>query len=108
MSNIAFVGPKDLHGLFRSAGMEAADVSEGRTVEEVLTSLVEKGCSVIYIVESLAEGAIDAIEALMRSRAVSIVIMRDHLSNLGLGMELDRRAAIDAVGTDAIFRRPEG
>jgi vacuolar-type H+-ATPase subunit F/Vma7 len=103
MSNIAFVGPKDLHGLFRSVGIDCLDVAEGESAERLLHTLVREGCQVIYIVESLAKAVIDTIEALMKESAVSIVIMRDSRSSLGIGMELDRRAAIDAVGTDAVF-----
>ncbi len=107
MAKIAFIGPQDLHGLFKSVGMDVFDC-EGGTVGQVLVDLAEKGCQVIYIVESLARDVIDAIEELMRERGVSVVIMRDHRSRLGLGMELDRRAAVDAVGTDAIFSTGEG
>ena len=108
MSNIVFIGPQDLHALFKSVGMEVFDVKPGEKVEDLLSALVAKGAQVIYIVESFAQNALAPINEMMKRHAVSIVIMRDHKSNLGLGMALDKKAAIDAVGTDAIFNAGTG
>jgi vacuolar-type H+-ATPase subunit F/Vma7 len=107
MSKIAFVGPKDLAGLFRSVGIDVFGLERAKDSEYLLNDIIKSGYKVIYIVESLARGAMDAIDSLMKKESVSIVIMRDHQSDLGLGLELDRRAAIDAVGTDAIFAKNE-
>lgn len=107
MSRVAFVSDKNLAGLFRSFGIDAVVFNENENPAGILGELAAKDYGIIYILERFARGFIKEIEAVRKRAAVSIVIVPDHLSDFGLGMELARLATIDAIGTDAVFAKGE-
>jgi len=105
MSKMAFVCGGEFSGLFKAFGIHAPVMKEGESPLPLLEELAGKDYSVIYIFEKFAAGFVDAIDTVRKKGDLSVVIVPDHGSGLGLGMALARLAAIDAVGSDVIFTK---
>lgn len=108
MSKIAFICYKDFASLFESFGIDTFVLKEKDDPRAILEELVRKGYSIIYIFEKSASDFISSIDAIRREGNASVVLIPDHMSDLGYGMALTRLATIDAIGTDAIFTKKEG
>jgi vacuolar-type H+-ATPase subunit F/Vma7 len=106
MSKVACICDKELKSLFEAFGIDAFE-AEAKSAKAVVEEAVKKDYSIIYILEKLAKDILDWIDAVREGGLVSVVILPDHISDLGLGTSLARRSAIDAVGTDAVFVKGE-
>ncbi len=107
MSKIAFICDEALSGLFESLGIDTIMIKEKENPCFAARELVKKGYGIIYILEKFAASFVDQLDAIRKEGNVSIVLIPDHMTDLGLGMALTRLASIDAIGTDAIFAKKE-
>lgn len=105
MSKIAFICQDGMEKLFAVLGVDAFVAGDKTDAVSLLTELAFKGYGIIYVLERFVMRSVEEIDDIRRRNNVSIVIVPDHASDLGLGEALTRLATIDAVGTDAIFSK---
>lgn len=107
MSKVAVICNEGLAHLFEGFGIDAFQLKDKDDPKIILEDVMKNGYVIIYILEEFAFNLIKKIDAIRKEGNISIVLIPDHIRDLGLGMAITRSVTIDAIGTDAIFSKRE-
>ncbi len=100
---IAVVGEADSILLFRAVGVETHCVQDGAAAEKAIHRLAQAGYAVIYITESMAQAAAEAVARYRAEPFPAIIPIPGSDGPTGQGMKAIRASIEKAVGTDILF-----
>lgn len=102
-SRIAVVGDRDSVMLFQALGVRVVCAEDAERIEKALHRLAREGFAVIYITESAAQKAGEAIDRYAAQPFPAVIPIPDRDGSGGLGMAGIRKNVERAIGADILF-----
>lgn len=109
-ARIGAVGETDAILAFKAVGAVTVSAYDEQAVSEALYSLYQDGVPVIFLTESAAQMAREAVSRYDSDPAVSIILIPGIEGSQGYGLEKMRENVIKAIGSDLFINndRNEG
>lgn len=103
MHNIAVIGEHDSVMGFKVLGLDVFSVYDGRDVPQLIHKLARENYAVVFITETMAIDAAEAIGRYKTSSFPAIITIPNNQGSIGLGMSSIKSNVEKAIGSDIIF-----
>lgn len=103
MHKIAVIGERDSVLGFKALGLSVFDVYDDHKVSPLVHQLAREGYAVIFITETMAQRALDAIAKYKTSAFPAIIPIPNNQGTTGMGISGIKSNVEKAIGSDIIF-----